>query len=33
VPLSYIEVLAESHPVETPDFVTPVQLDLSENGR
>lgn len=33
VPMSYIEVLAESHPVETPDFVTPVQLDLSENGR
>ena len=33
VPMSYIEVLAESHPVETPDFVTPVQLDLSEQGR
>ena len=33
VPLSYIEVLAESRPLETPEFVTPVSLDLADPGR
>src|SRR5579864_125169 len=32
-PMSYIEVLAESRPLDTPDFVTPVQLDLGDRGR
>lgn len=32
-PLSYIEVLAESRPLDTPDFVTPVHLDLGDHGR
>ena len=31
--LSYIEVLAESRPLDTPDFVTPVDLDLADPGR
>ena len=30
---SYLEVLAESKPIDTPDFVTPVRLDLSEPQR
>jgi len=33
IPMSYIEVLAESRPLETPDFVTPVSLDLADHGR
>lgn len=32
-PESYLEVLAESKPIDTPDFVTPVSLDLSESQR
>ncbi len=32
-PLSYIEALAESRPVDTPDFVNPVKLELGEHGR
>lgn len=32
-PMSYIEALAESRPLDTPDFVTPVSLDLAEQGR
>jgi hypothetical protein len=31
--MSYIEVLAESHPLDTPDFVNPVNLDLGDHGR
>jgi ABC-type nitrate/sulfonate/bicarbonate transport system permease component len=31
--MSYIEVLAESRPLDTPDFVTPVNLDLADHGR
>jgi hypothetical protein len=33
VPTSYIEALAESRPLDTPDFVGPVHLDLAERGR
>lgn len=33
VPMSYLEALAESHPLDTPDFVTPVSLDLADHGR
>lgn len=33
VPTSYLEVLAESRPVDTPDFVAPVHLDLADHGR
>jgi hypothetical protein len=33
VPMSYIEVLAESHPLDTPDFVSPVKLDFADHGR
>ncbi len=32
-PISYIEALAESRPLDTPDYVTPVSLDLTEHGR
>jgi|SRR5579883_2275806 len=32
-PISYLEALAESRPLDTPDFVTPVSLDLSGQGR
>ena len=31
--MSYIEVLAASRPLDTPDFVSPVSLDLSDRGR
>jgi len=30
---SYIEALAEANPIETPEIVGPVKLDLSEPGR
>ena len=33
VPMSYLEALAESRPLDTPDFVTPVNLDLADHGR
>lgn len=32
-PLSYLEVLAESRPLDTPEFVSPVNLDLGEHRR
>ena len=32
-PVSYLEVLAESRPLDTPDFVAPVSLDLTDHGR
>jgi len=32
-PMSYIEVLAESRPLDTPDFVAPVSLDLADQSR
>jgi|SRR5581483_5958505 len=32
-PQSYIEALAESQPVDTPDIVGTVSLDLSESGK
>jgi hypothetical protein len=33
VPISYIEALAESRPLDAPDFVTPVSLDLTDHSR
>jgi len=30
---SYIEVLAEANPLETPDIVGPVHLELTEPGK
>ena len=33
VPMSYIEALAESRPLDTPDFVNPVKLELADRGR
>jgi len=30
---TYIEVLAEANPVETPDIVGPVRVELSDPGR
>jgi hypothetical protein len=30
---TYIEALADANPIETPDIVGPVRLDLSEPGR
>ncbi len=32
-PQSYLEALADAHPLETPDLVSPVRLDLSDPGR
>jgi len=32
-PQSYIEALAEANPLDTPDIVGPVHLELSETGR
>jgi len=32
-PQTYIEALAEANPVDTPDIVSPVHLDLSNPGR
>jgi hypothetical protein len=31
--ISYLEALAESRPLDTPDLVTPVSLELSDHGR
>jgi hypothetical protein len=33
VPESYIEALAEARPLDTPDYVAPVRLDLTDPGR
>jgi len=33
VPQTYIEALAEANPIETPDIVGPVRLDLSDPTR
>jgi hypothetical protein len=30
---SYIEALADANPIETPDIVAPVRVDLTEPGR
>jgi hypothetical protein len=30
---TYIEALAEANPIETPDIVAPVRVDLTEPGR
>ena len=32
-PLSYLEALADANALDTPDYVAPVRLDLSEQGR
>jgi|SwirhisoilCB3_FD_contig_61_976657_length_843_multi_2_in_0_out_0_2 hypothetical protein len=33
MPQSYVEALAEARPLDTPDYVAPAHLDLSESGR
>ncbi len=32
-PQTYVEALAEANPLDTPDFVAPVHVELSEPGR
>jgi len=30
---SYLDVLAEAHPIVAPDLVSPVQMELTESGK